>query len=269
MSVLLFVQCGFTTSLNFAQLDPWRVTFVVKEPSLGRACKWNSSLFGAIKWQTEWPIWPQRRCLQKRAFPTDRCHIPLQVVHGDLASRNVLLDAYLVAKVSDFGLSRNLYNYNNYVKKGRVIQFLNPKHSTKMYHVSGTNAVEMDEHRGFAGHDVFLCFGRMVVWGHSVRSVLPWMDSLPWNELHFGFHSSADRWPSATRKAQACGWLHVRQSIIVGNSWIDSGFTRYHSVIQPCWNEYALDRPTFADILNILRPEVESASSAVSDFLFG
>jgi len=39
------------------------------------------------------------------------------VVHGDLATRNVVLDKYLTCKISDFGLSRKLYEYQKYVKK--------------------------------------------------------------------------------------------------------------------------------------------------------
>ncbi|CAL8116303.1 unnamed protein product [Orchesella dallaii] len=39
-----------------------------------------------------------------------------RVVHGDLAARNVLLTVDRVAKITDFGLSRQLYNYSIYVK---------------------------------------------------------------------------------------------------------------------------------------------------------
>ncbi|ODM96773.1 Vascular endothelial growth factor receptor 3 [Orchesella cincta] len=40
-----------------------------------------------------------------------------KVIHADLATRNVLLLTKTCAKVTDFGLSRRLYDYSNYVKK--------------------------------------------------------------------------------------------------------------------------------------------------------
>lgn len=42
-----------------------------------------------------------------------------QIVHADLATRNVLLDINKVAKICDFGLSRRMYNYQIYVKESR------------------------------------------------------------------------------------------------------------------------------------------------------
>ena len=38
----------------------------------------------------------------------------LKVVHRDLATRNVLIDEEMFLKVSDFGLSRDIYSDNSY-----------------------------------------------------------------------------------------------------------------------------------------------------------
>jgi tRNA A-37 threonylcarbamoyl transferase component Bud32 len=43
------------------------------------------------------------------------------VLHGDLAARNILLSNHNVIKVADFGLSRQLYRDENYMKSSRVL----------------------------------------------------------------------------------------------------------------------------------------------------
>jgi len=43
----------------------------------------------------------------------------MQVVHGDLSARNILLDTSNVCKISDFGLSRKLDVYEKYIKKSQ------------------------------------------------------------------------------------------------------------------------------------------------------
>ncbi|CAG7720044.1 unnamed protein product, partial [Allacma fusca] len=43
-----------------------------------------------------------------------------RVIHGDLATRNVLLYSENHIKITDFGLSRQLLNYDNYVKQSQT-----------------------------------------------------------------------------------------------------------------------------------------------------
>ena len=42
----------------------------------------------------------------------------MKLVHRDLATRNILLDEYRVCKISDFGLTRDVYVDEAYWKKG-------------------------------------------------------------------------------------------------------------------------------------------------------
>ena len=46
-----------------------------------------------------------------------------KVLHGDLAARNVLLAEGNVIKISDFGLSRDIYKKEIYTKQGDVSAF--------------------------------------------------------------------------------------------------------------------------------------------------
>jgi serine/threonine protein kinase len=43
--------------------------------------------------------------------------IHLQLIHRDLAARNVLLAEDNIVKICDFGLAKDVYKYDNYVKK--------------------------------------------------------------------------------------------------------------------------------------------------------
>ena len=69
----------------------------------------------------------------------------LQVYHGDLAARNILLTTDLTAKVGDFGLSKQLdmEEYNCYVQKKEVrLTTLETRYKALPYNV--TNAITYD-----------------------------------------------------------------------------------------------------------------------------
>jgi len=42
-----------------------------------------------------------------------------KVIHGDLATRNILLNSNYESKLTDFGLSRRLYEYTDYIRTSK------------------------------------------------------------------------------------------------------------------------------------------------------
>lgn len=71
----------------------------------------QSNISGVLYVKSDLDQW-SREIAKGMEFIADK-----RVVHADLASRNVLLTSDKTAKISDFGLSRRLYNYTQYVKK--------------------------------------------------------------------------------------------------------------------------------------------------------
>lgn len=66
-------------------------------------------------------------CLTSDVSETSRelaklASLAVQLVHRDLAARNVLVAEGRKMKISDFGLSRDVYEEDSYVKRSKVKQ---------------------------------------------------------------------------------------------------------------------------------------------------
>jgi tRNA A-37 threonylcarbamoyl transferase component Bud32 len=72
-------------------------------------------------------------CLSFKIWP--------KVLHGDLAARNILLADHNVVKVADFGLSRQLYKDENYMKSSKVLMLFNKMCTKHVFNVKTTNRV--------------------------------------------------------------------------------------------------------------------------------
>jgi len=80
--------------------------------------KWSSEIASGMAFLAENKVCVGSTFIEEKTI--DRFAFFFQVVHGDLAARNILLAANKVAKITDFGLARRLYSYSVYVKKQNV-----------------------------------------------------------------------------------------------------------------------------------------------------
>lgn len=84
----------------------------------------------------------------------------MQVLHGDLAARNILLCTDNVVKIGDFGLARTMEDYN-YIKKSRgplPLKWL---------------AIESIEHFKFSTFSDVWSFG-IVLWEFFTKAAVPY-----------------------------------------------------------------------------------------------
>lgn len=79
---------------------------------------------GVNKLRLQWNIWKAKRLGVSTRGLTKQGHccayLVFQIVHGDLAARNVLVFEDNIVKVTDFGLSKQLYAASEYVLKRQV-----------------------------------------------------------------------------------------------------------------------------------------------------
>ena len=84
---------------------------------------------GRYKSLVGWNSWPPKRWWTESSFLIQLNYytfslLPQKVLHGDLAARNVLLADGGIVKVADFGLARQMEDYE-YKKNEDVINFIN------------------------------------------------------------------------------------------------------------------------------------------------
>lgn len=97
----------------------------------------------------------------------------LKVLHGDLATRNILLAEDNIVKICDFGLSRTMHNneiYTKNSKKVRNVTFLSIFLLKKNNNL-GPSAYQMDGNRIDQRPRILNSFGRLVVWNSSLGNV--------------------------------------------------------------------------------------------------
>ncbi|GIY68379.1 hypothetical protein CDAR_586171 [Caerostris darwini] len=135
----------------------------------------------------------------------------MKFVHRDLAARNCMLDERLVAKVADFGLSRDIYErdyYSSDNKKTKLpVKWMAPESLEK-----GTYSTKTD----------VWSFG-VVLWELMTRGVSPYPDVDNWDIIHY--LKSGRRMPQPSY----CPDL-------------------LYEVMLSCWEEDAKSRPTFVQL---------------------
>jgi len=195
-----------------------------------------------------------------------------KIIHGDLALRNVLLDCNLKVKISDFGLSKKLYEYSKYVRKNQVLFWSKmvkvSKFAILVFYVwsnillsNCTNiarffldspSVEMVGCWITHVHRVFYCVGCLGLWNHTLGIIFTGKNSVPWSKFRFklceyvniGFPSSSARvcslWHVMTKISDIKIYYQHSESLI--------SFGVRYNLMLTCWREVPAERPTFTEI---------------------
>ncbi|XP_035701631.1 tyrosine-protein kinase receptor torso [Folsomia candida] len=142
------------------------------------------------------------------------------VLHGDLAARNCLLDSQLSIKISDFGLSRKLYDYRNYVKRSKA-----PLPWRWM-------ALESLKAFEFSVKSDVWSYG-VTIWEIFSLGDQPY-PTLTWNEAFIQALSSGLRPPRPNGCPDVC-----------------------YALTNSCWENDPASRPEFSEIIHLIGQELE------------
>ena len=149
-----------------------------------------------------------------------------RIMHGDLAARNILLDENLVAKVSDFGLAKAMYDNVGYKKNTRV--YVPWKWMALEFLTDGCFTLKSD------------------VWSYGV---------VLWEMFALGQepYSQTGR-DDAIRRIKSGFRLDLPEE----SSQIDFAPKVYDEVMRRCWIAESQDRISFSEIVSSLETQMDS-----------
>ncbi|XP_021960700.2 vascular endothelial growth factor receptor 1 [Folsomia candida] len=149
------------------------------------------------------------------------------IIHGDLAARNVLLDGHQNAKLADFGMSLKLYQYQEYALPGQTVfpwRYM---------------ALEVLQDLKFSAKSDVWSFG-VLLWELYTFGETPWA-GMEWN---------ADFVTQLTNGRVLRAPEFARQI--------------YNEVMLPCWNADPGERPSFAKLETLLSQGNMDSSSVLT-----
>ena len=151
-------------------------------------------ILGASKLQRAWSFWRRNRQAingyRKHTFSNLwRQNQFNQIVHGDLAARNVLVFKDNVVKIADFGLSKQLYGCSTYLMKRQVNHDAGVGLTLGSCYlalvtnllIAAETTLEMVCHRASSIRRVLRGVRRLGFWCDCVGNINSWTDSIQGN----------------------------------------------------------------------------------------
>jgi len=220
--------------MGLCTLPPCVVTEYCAKGSLGDVLRLGRQGKGGMAEELGW----HRRLVMATDAATGMLHLHArnpQILHRDLKSANLLVDAHWKVKVSDFNLSRLLEESTG----SSTLASMNPRWLAPEL-LTGDSASSMS--------DVF-AFG-VVLW-ELLTWQLPWAKDNPWSIVHIVGNGGRLQIPT-------------RWDLPGPDTVHFAGLDDYVSLLQRCWAQNPFDRPSFNEIIIELRALQETVPAITS-----